>query len=99
MLTHALYDGSMSCSNCTSHRRCDLTLKASVSMRKCADWVNLKFIYPEPNFIEPLSSRFFAYCTFFISVLHAKPLSIEKVTLTCWPLLLAISTVNAPAPF
>ena len=29
----------------TSHRCCDLTQKASVSMRKCADWVNLKFVY------------------------------------------------------
>ena len=29
----------------TSHRRCDLTQGASVSMRKCADWVNLKFVY------------------------------------------------------
>ena len=29
----------------TSHRCCDLTQRASVSMRKCADWVNLKFVY------------------------------------------------------
>ena len=30
----------------TSHRCCGLTQRASVSMRKCADWVNLKFVYP-----------------------------------------------------
>ena len=29
----------------TSHRCCGLTQRASVSMRKCADWVNLKFVY------------------------------------------------------
>ena len=29
----------------TSHRCCDLTQRASVSTRKCADWVNLKFVY------------------------------------------------------
>ena len=29
----------------TSHQWCDLTQRASVSMRKCADWVNLKFVY------------------------------------------------------
>ena len=28
-----------------SHQCCDLTQRASVSMRKCADWVNLKFVY------------------------------------------------------
>ena len=27
-----------------SHRCCDLTQRASVSMHKCADWVNLKFV-------------------------------------------------------
>ena len=29
----------------TSHWCCDLTQRASVWMRKCADWVNLKFVY------------------------------------------------------
>ena len=28
-----------------SHRCCDLTQRASVSMRKCADLLNLKFVY------------------------------------------------------
>ena len=45
MLTHALYDKSASRSIVYLASVCDLTQRASVSMRKCADWVNLKFVY------------------------------------------------------
>ena len=45
MLTHALYDKSVSRSIVYLASVCDLTQRASVSMRKCADWVNLKFVY------------------------------------------------------
>ena len=45
MLTHALYDKSLSRSIVYLASVCDLAQRASVSMRKCADWVNLKFVY------------------------------------------------------
>ena len=47
MLTHALYDKSASRSIVYLASVCDLTQRASVSMRKCADWVNLKFVYKD----------------------------------------------------
>ena len=47
MLTHALYDKSASRSIVYLASVCDLTQRASVSMRKCADWVNLKFVYTD----------------------------------------------------
>ena len=45
MLTRALYDKSVSRSIVYLASVCDLAQRASVSMRKCADWVNLKFVY------------------------------------------------------
>ena len=50
MLTHALYDKSVSRSIVYLASVCDLTQRASVSMRKCADWVNLKFVYVHVDF-------------------------------------------------
>ena len=54
MLTHVLYDKSVSRSTCIVYLAsvCDLTQRASVSMRKCADWVNLKFVYCQLNSIN-----------------------------------------------
>ena len=54
MLTHALYDESVSRSIVYLASVCDLTQRASVSMRKCADWVNLKFVYNRLFLLVPL---------------------------------------------
>ena len=65
VLTHALYDKSASRSIVYLASVCDLTQRASVSMRKCADWVNLKFVYSavffaasrQKSLIDKLKSR------------------------------------------